>query len=247
MKPINEFITEMTRDEVIEIIRDNRPRTKNFRLTTKDGKSQNARLFVSQDGYPAYFAGRSRTRGYRLSDSQCDQLKSVTPLGVHSEASDKLIHMDKRVKRALGYLKSSGLWKGLADAFSNYLSLSEEERSEFAECTYEGNFKPLHDKYEWLEVWDELFEGVISKRGIKSVNYYSDEKDEIISQMKDALDSGKKYYHSWTKGYDNSVSVQHSASRGYPIGNYSEEYRGTGNGHYYILLDFTHALFCEDD
>ena len=166
MKPINEFITEMTRDEVIKIIRDNRPNTKNFRLTTRDGKSQNARLFVSQDGYPAYFSGRSRTRGYRLSDSQCDQLESVTPLGVHNEASE-------RVK-------------------------------------------------------------------------YSDEKDEIIAHLKEAVNSRKEYRYRWTKGYDNMVAVSHSSDYGL-VGHYSEEYRGTGNGHYYILLDFEHALFGEDD
>ena len=32
-----------------------------------------------------------------------------------------------------------------------------------------------------------------------------------------------------------------------PRGWYSEEYKGCGNGHYYIALNGTHALFMEDD
>ena len=247
MKPINEFITEMTRDEVIKIIRDNRPNTKNFRLTTRDGKSQNARLFVSQDGYPAYFSGRSRTRGYRLSDSQCDQLESVTPLGVHNEASERVKYLDKRVKRALGYLKSSGFWKTLAETFQNYLKLSDAEREEFAEYVYDGKLESLKSKYGWLQWFESsLFENIVEKRGIKTVNYYSDEKDEFIAHLKEAVNSRKVYRYRWTKGYDNMVAVSHSSDYGL-VGHYSEEYRGTGNGHYYILLDFEHALFGEDD
>ena len=30
-------------------------------------------------------------------------------------------------------------------------------------------------------------------------------------------------------------------------GFYSEEFKGCGNGHYYLLFDATHAIFYEDD
>ena len=46
-----------------------------------------------------------------------------------------------------------------------------------------------------------------------------------------------------TNGYDVSYNYQPEDNKAW----YSEEYRGCGNGHYYLALDATHALFYEDD
>lgn len=46
-----------------------------------------------------------------------------------------------------------------------------------------------------------------------------------------------------TGGYDVSYNYQPEDNKAW----YSEEYRGCGNGHYYLALDATHALFYEDD
>jgi hypothetical protein len=46
-----------------------------------------------------------------------------------------------------------------------------------------------------------------------------------------------------TKGYDVSYNYQPEDNKAW----YSEEYRGCGNGHYYLALDATHAVFYEDD
>jgi hypothetical protein len=47
----------------------------------------------------------------------------------------------------------------------------------------------------------------------------------------------------WTGGYDVSYNYQPEDNKAW----YREEYRGMGNGHYYLALDATHALFYEDD
>ena len=49
----------------------------------------------------------------------------------------------------------------------------------------------------------------------------------------------------WYGSYDYSVSV--SKKDGVLRGWYSAEYKGCGNGHYFLLLDATHAIFYEDD
>jgi len=46
-----------------------------------------------------------------------------------------------------------------------------------------------------------------------------------------------------TNGYDVTFNYQPEDNKAW----YSEEYRGCGNGHYYLALDATHALFYEDD
>jgi hypothetical protein len=46
-----------------------------------------------------------------------------------------------------------------------------------------------------------------------------------------------------TGGYDVSYNYQPEDNKAW----YREEYRGMGNGHYYLALDATHALFYEDD
>lgn len=46
-----------------------------------------------------------------------------------------------------------------------------------------------------------------------------------------------------TDGYDVTFNYQPEDNKAW----YSEEYRGCGNGHYYLALDATHALFYEDD
>lgn len=46
-----------------------------------------------------------------------------------------------------------------------------------------------------------------------------------------------------TGGYDVHFEYNPETNKAW----YSEEYRGCGNGHYYLALDATHALFYEDD
>ena len=84
-----------------------------------------------------------------------------------------------------------------------------------------------------------------ARKGIKSVNYDKYSRDIYKPILKDAITNKKPTQYAWRKGYDNSieVSMYEDIIRGW----YSEEYVGCTNGHYYLLLDECHAMFCEHD
>jgi len=54
------------------------------------------------------------------------------------------------------------------------------------------------------------------------------------------------YSYHWEHGYDNSVSTK-LGEDGIYRGWFSREYKGTGNGHYWLLISPTQAIFAEDD
>ena len=91
----------------------------------------------------------------------------------------------------------------------------------------------------------DAFGRMFHKNAIKAVNY--DKSWSFEEQVRQAI-ANKEDYHSprWEKGYDNSVSVK-KGEDGIVRGWYSEEYRGCGNGHYYLLIDAKHAIFYEND
>ncbi len=63
--------------------------------------------------------------------------------------------------------------------------------------------------------------------------------------IKKALDNKGKYTCSWRYKYDCSVEV--NATEDVQRAWFSLEYKGCGNGHYYILLNDNLAVFAEDD
>ena len=65
------------------------------------------------------------------------------------------------------------------------------------------------------------------------------------ADVEKAIANKKNYSRRWTNGYDNTLEIIFNDD--YPRGWYSEEFRNSGNGHYYLLFDATHAIFYEDD
>jgi hypothetical protein len=67
--------------------------------------------------------------------------------------------------------------------------------------------------------------------------------NEQLKIIKEALKNKKETSASGRTNYDVSFSYNPTVQKAW----YSEEFRGCGNGHYYLALDATHALFYEDD
>lgn len=76
------------------------------------------------------------------------------------------------------------------------------------------------------------------------------EADRMLQLVKDGEPSTKEKRNSksmrWYGNYDYSVEFLKN-EEGKLQGWYSAEYKGCGNGHYYLLLDTSHAIFYEDD
>ena len=65
----------------------------------------------------------------------------------------------------------------------------------------------------------------------------------IKENIANALKNKEPYSTHKRANYD--VSFDYNPERN--TASYAEEYRGCGNGHYYIAIDGNTALFCEDD
>lgn len=80
---------------------------------------------------------------------------------------------------------------------------------------------------------------------IKTIYFGKYRTDDIRQALKEAMENKEPFreFEQVPNYYD--VSVSYDPER--MTGSYSEEYRGYGNGHYYLLLDHEHALFYEDD
>jgi hypothetical protein len=64
--------------------------------------------------------------------------------------------------------------------------------------------------------------------------------------LKRAIEDKKDFSYRWDCGYDCSVSTK-MGEDGIYRGWFSQEFRGTGNGHYWILISPTQAIYSERD
>ena len=83
--------------------------------------------------------------------------------------------------------------------------------------------------------------------GIKRINYKPEEKERISREFAKAIARKKHYFYDWTKQYENSISVGVDPGNGVVYATYAEEFKGMGNGHYYLAIDATHAIFDQND
>lgn len=222
--------------EIVEAsIRDSR--NYNFVVTMANGDKERKRLFISRDGYVCEFKKRSRTRGRCIS---CEELwKSVEPV---KNETDKVKVCKRNTKNIIKYLSASGLWPDILENMTKLQDLSDEDLRYLCECEYDEHNKFMQEKA--IEhISPDMFYSLISKRGIITINWGGAYNNWIKQGWLNALNEKRKYSMRWTVNYDNSVEYNPDGNRAW----YSEEYRGCGNGHYYLLLDEKHAAFREDD
>lgn len=210
-------------------------------VAVEKGKKKQYRLFLSGDVI-CYFAKGSRSRGYQLPRNVIEFYWES--LNIVNNAPE--VNLRKTMTTAVKYLTASGLWVNLRTSMEYLLSLSDSELKKVYEMA-------VNDYYAYREYCeknniklssDELF--ALSRRSIKSINYHSWEKNEIRERFAKAIAEKTNYRHRWEKGYDNSIECK-VCDDGSMCAWYSEEYRGCGNGHYYLALDERHAMFCEND
>ena len=209
----------------------------NFLVTYANGDKDRKRLFISRDGYVCEFKKRSRTRGRCIS---CEELwRSVEPI---AQNTDKVTICRRNTKNIIKYLTASGLWPDILENMKKLQQLKDEDLEYLNKCDYYEHGEYLKDRgIEHISV--DMYLSLISKRGIITINWGGATNEWIKRGWLNALSEKRKYSMRWTVNYDNSVEYNPEGNRAW----YSEEYRGCGNGHYYILLDEKHAAFREDN
>ena len=208
----------------------------NFVVTYADGSKERKRLFISNDGYVCEFKKRSRTRGRCIA---CEELwRSVEPVAIDT---DKVKTCKRNTKSIVKYLTASGMWPDILANMLKLQGLSDDDLKYLYECEYDDHNKFMQE-HGIDHISPDMYHSLSSQRGIITINW-GQGHDWIKQGWLLALQEKRKYSMRWTVSYDNSVEYNPDGNRAW----YSEEYRGCGNGHYYLLLDEKHAAFREDD
>lgn len=220
--------------EMLDLVKTNGNGT--YKVTYKDGTKANVRLFYYQGGdCLCKFKRGSRLWGIYF---VLDDVVSIE-LPVSKTENEIFRHT---LKRLIKSLEESGLWADILQWAKWVDSLTDEEFDAYKTRVFNAPFgSETGTGFIGIDAFGRMFR----KNAIKAVNY--DKSWSFEEQVSLAI-ANKEDYHSprWEKGYDNSVSVQ-KGKDGIVRGWYSEEYRGCGNGHYYLLIDAKHAIFSEND
>ena len=164
----------------------------------------------------------------------------------------------KRIERAIKCLEKSGLWTDVLEKLRNLYLMEYEDRN-YIRQNYawrsEDN-KPLIEKYESKYPFlfyksadnsetyiDTFYIYEMSEITFKSMYFGKYGNDSEKKTIAEKIAKREDYKTRARTSYDVSFSYDSKTGKAY----YSEEYKGCGNGHYYIALDNSTALFCEDD
>ena len=236
----------MKNNAILEQIKTNR--LQNFKaVNSSDNRTH--RCFIERNGNIFVYAHNKKRYGWRLDEEQF--LMRFTPL----MPVDENAQWKKRLKRAVKLCRESGLWAEIAVVWDNlykYVTLDEKRKIydmswDNREATvvyckehYPFMVKTDRDGNEYLNT-DYIWE--LSRCELKSM-YFGYNNAEEKEQIRKAISERRQYTVPRIRtNYDVSFSYNPEISRAF----YSEEYKDCGNGHYYLALNHSTAVFCEDD
>lgn len=238
----------MNREEIKAIVTNNY--AKPYRVNLIGGGSKIVRLWKADDGRIAIMGKGRKKWGHELSCYDHYEDWATLRLVEHDEI-DYYKRFVKRATDALKMLNESGLWTDIKQSIEHFFALTESEQKELVndimtdsyELFYHEVYKE-NGKYSWVHGY-QVFESFVRKTCWKSIAWHKWERERMSAEVAECIKNGKEFHRRWVNGYDNSVEVANR--NGEKLAWYSEEYRGCGNGHYYLMFDATHAIFYEDD
>ena len=209
-----------------------------------EGEKHEIRLFISKENYICVAPKRARKYGYVVSVSEMDKWDSLTKVNKGNK-TDLVKRMRKRAESGIEMLNESGLWVDIKKELMKFIDLSDDDiRRDFIDGDVYETYRTK--KYDWLNSY-QVFFSLKAKKCWKNPSFgkYDFSKDNIIDYFKRSISDKKPIRFTWRNVYDNTLEIL--SDNGIYRGFYSEEFRGCGNGHYYLLFDATHAIFYEDD
>ena len=225
--------------------------SKQYRVHVIGGESKVVRLWQTDDGRIAIMSKGRKKYGHELS-SWYDHYDEWTDLRlVEHKEFDYYKRFVKRANDALKMLNESGLWTDIKESIEHFFTLSETEQRELINDIITDSYELFYSevykengKYAWVHGY-QVFEAFVRKTCWKSIAWRRWEREEMSKRVAECIKNGGEFSRRWENGYDNTVEVANR--NGEKLAWYSEEYRGCGNGHYYLMFDATHAIFYEDD
>lgn len=224
-------------------------------LIDKEGKKHLKRIGRTANG--ELLVMRTRTRGGYLSSEywiKDFQVKVDTP---------ESLKWKKSLNKALQMLEKSDLWediridikKALNIGYDNLRLAYKTSNETFDEDYYKNEFirtqklKEIHK--DLISINEDRIEHInttilwqfSSPLKIKKMYFGKYNNENKLQQIKNAINNKEKFHVSGQAGYDVSFEYNPETKSAW----YSEEFRGCGNGHYYLALNETHAFHYEDD
>lgn len=218
----------------------------------EDGTTENIRIFRGTESCQiCRFRRRSRRFGYPINFSK---IVKITPLESKKTPEQK---WESAWKKVLSRLEKSGLWSEIAEdikiSFEIGYPILQEAREEYwASHMSEEDAEKFLLKYPKLRkskdgrsfINTNILWHISELPKVKKMYFERKERNNIIlEQIKKHMDDKEPCEKSGRARYDVSFEYNPKINKAW----YSEEYRGCGNGHYYLALDATHAIFYEDD
>lgn len=220
----------------------------------KDGKRKILKIAV-YDGWIYAVGKRCRRMAYYVAPyeyAEWESMKRYMPRPKSTDEIKDMLHKRvlNRAKKAIEMLSKSGLWGNIKSELEYFVSLPELEQREMVELIDKDSYEFYKltwsdQKYSWVKTYS-MFVQFMKDKCWKSLAWHKYDRKTYTAYLQNCIKNKTNYSHKWVNGYDNSVELAMKTD-GIFRGWYSEEYRGCGNGHYYILLDATHAIHCEDD
>jgi len=203
---------------------------------------------------------KSRTRGSYLRD-YLSNVVDIVPIKV-----DRKKLWEKSLSRGIAMLEESGLWIDLRGNMELALSIGYDRLQQCYELS-QGNFesdytKNCEERVKRIKGIDarlvkmgegkeyyitEILWYMVNPLKIKKMNFGKYRNEQCFKEIAEAMINKKEIDLRGDNGYDVSFNYSPSGKDGKERAWYSEEYRGCGNGHYFLALNGTHAMFYEDD
>lgn len=238
--------------------------SKEVYLVLASGDKRKHRLGKTADGEIMYMAPGKRSRGYYLSRYYTDAENPVVDIiAIVTTLADIEAKWRKSIDKAIKLLEASKLWPENLENLKlakeiGYHKLRAADTAYWAKHVedYEANrievlkrIKEIDARLIKIDPEDgrEFVDTNIvwymdNPLKIKKMNFGKYVTELKLQEIKEALVKKQKIHVDGDNGYD--VSFEYD---GNDKAWYSEEYRGCGNGHYYLALSDSYALFYEDD
>lgn len=224
-----------------------------------DGSKEKRRLFISDGSICVIGKGRKR-KGHHLTDEMGgygfkNQLRDIVKFD-EKPISEKWQHS---INKAINLLEKSGLWVDVLNDLKTANAIGYEKisrayeisNSDFEGLKYDEKQKEINKRIAEIDARligeaghfkTEILWYMARPLKIKKMNFGT--FNEIkLKEIAEGLKEKKKFSVCATANYD--VSAEYSPDKNSAW--YSEEFRNCGNGHYYLMLSDSHAVFWEDD
>ena len=217
--------------------------TNTYYIHYTDGRKTKKRLGIGSLGNIIEMAKGKRNYGYFVPYSELEEWKNVFTEKDEKGCDFFIKRFIKRLEKVEKKLSKTGLWPNILNSVKKMLG-DENLLKDFCQvCENKGTYTAYNTYINRIDDINLMCNLYVMKSPMKKPVYAR--YDGLENMTKNAIENKQDARHRWFGSYDYSIEVSHD--KGCSMAWYSEEFKGCGNGHYYLLLDAETALFCEDD